>query len=87
MNQAFKDLYIEIEEDEVEALLLQFDEDGNGQLEEDEFVRMALEAKNGPQPGHAMALLQMNLLPWSYPLARATGRGWRRVNESGRFTV
>ena len=47
MNQAFKDLYIEIEEDEVEALLLQFDEDGNGQLEEDEFVRMALEAKNG----------------------------------------
>jgi len=47
----------------------------------------ALEAKHGPQPGHAMAVLQMNLLPWSYPLVRALGRGWRRVLESGRVTI
>ena len=48
----------------------------------------ALEAKHGPQPGHAaIAVGQANLLPWSYPLTRALGRGWRRVHESGRFTI
>ncbi|EOD22485.1 hypothetical protein EMIHUDRAFT_240249 [Emiliania huxleyi CCMP1516] len=47
----------------------------------------ALEAKHGPQPGHAIAGAQMNLLPWSYPLVRAWGRGWRRVAESGRVTI
>ena len=44
----------------------------------------ALEAKHGPQLGHTMAVTQVNLLPWSYPLVRAWGRGWRRVAESGR---
>ena len=47
----------------------------------------ALEAKHGPQPGNGIAVLQVNLLPWSYPLVRVLGRGWRRVNESGRFTI
>ena len=47
----------------------------------------ALEAKHGPQLGHTMAVTQMNLLPWSYPFVRAWGRGWRRVIESGRFTI
>ena len=51
----------------------------------------ALEAKHGPQLGHAIALAQVNLLPWSYPLMRAwgrgLGRGMRRVQESGRFTI
>ena len=28
--------------------------------------------------------MAMNLLPWSYPLMRAWGRGGRRVLESGR---
>ena len=47
----------------------------------------ALEAKHGPQPGHAMAVGQASLLPWSYPLVRAFGRGLRRVIESGRLTI
>jgi len=47
----------------------------------------ALEAKHGPQPGHTISLAQMNLLPWSYPLVRAWGRGLRRVVESGRLTI
>jgi len=47
----------------------------------------ALEAKHGPQPGHAMVVMQVNLLPWSTPLMRAWGRGWRRVTESGRFIM
>ena len=47
----------------------------------------ALEAKHGPQLGHGMAVAQMNMLPWSYPLARALGRGVRRVAESGRVTI
>ena len=47
----------------------------------------ALEAKHGPQPGHGMAAAQVNLLPWSYPLTRAWGRGVRRVHESGRVTI
>ena len=47
----------------------------------------ALEAKHGPQPGHGIAVQQMSLLPWSCPLIRAFGRGFRRVLESGRFTV
>ena len=47
----------------------------------------ALEAKHGPQPGHAMAVTQVNLLPWSYPLVRASGRGFRGVLESGRVTI
>ncbi|EOD12687.1 hypothetical protein EMIHUDRAFT_213472 [Emiliania huxleyi CCMP1516] len=48
----------------------------------------ALEAKHGPQMGNAMAVWQLNLLPWSYPLMRALARGWRRVVESaGRFTI
>ncbi|EOD06412.1 hypothetical protein EMIHUDRAFT_219308 [Emiliania huxleyi CCMP1516] len=47
----------------------------------------ALEAKHGPQPGHGIAVQQMNLLPWSCPLIRAFGRGFRRVLESGRVTI
>ena len=47
----------------------------------------ALAAKHRPQPGHALAVTQVNLLPWSYPLMRALGRGWRRVLESGRVTI
>ena len=47
----------------------------------------ALEAKHGPQLGNTIAAAQMNLLPWSYSLARAWGRGVRRVIESGRFTI
>ncbi|EOD41513.1 hypothetical protein EMIHUDRAFT_193834 [Emiliania huxleyi CCMP1516] len=47
----------------------------------------ALEAKHGPQPVHAIAVAQVDLLPWSYPLVRAWGRGVRRVNESGRVTI
>ena len=47
----------------------------------------ALEAKHGPQLGHTLALQQMNLLPWSCPLVRALGRGWRRVTESGRLAI
>ncbi|EOD31928.1 hypothetical protein EMIHUDRAFT_231166 [Emiliania huxleyi CCMP1516] len=47
----------------------------------------ALEAKHGPQPGHAMVVMQVNLLPWSTPLMRVWGRGWRRVTESGRFII
>ena len=47
----------------------------------------ALEAKHGPQLGHTVAVAQMNLLPCSYSLARALGRGWRRVLESGRLTI
>ena len=46
----------------------------------------ALEAKHGPQPGHSIAVWQVNLLPGSYPLTRAFGRGFRRVHESGRVT-
>mmetsp|Transcript_47414 Transcript_47414/g.153900 ORF Transcript_47414/g.153900 Transcript_47414/m.153900 type:complete len:249 (-) Transcript_47414:49-795(-) len=46
----------------------------------------ALEAKHGPQLGHTMAVTQMNLLPRSY-LVRATGRGVRRVFESGRVSI
>ena len=44
----------------------------------------ALEAKHGPQSGHAMVVWQTNLLPCSYPLVRALGRGMRCVVESGR---
>ena len=47
----------------------------------------ALEAKHGPQPGHAIAVAQISLLPWSYSLVRALVRGWRRVLESGRLTI
>ncbi|EOD30873.1 hypothetical protein EMIHUDRAFT_232274 [Emiliania huxleyi CCMP1516] len=47
----------------------------------------ALDAKHGPQPGHGIAVLQVNLLPWSCPLIRAWGRGGRRVAESGRLTI
>ena len=47
----------------------------------------ALEAKHGPQMGNALAVAQLNLLPWSYPLMRALGRGWRRVLESSRVTM
>ncbi|EOD30169.1 hypothetical protein EMIHUDRAFT_203659 [Emiliania huxleyi CCMP1516] len=41
----------------------------------------------GPQPGHAMAAWQISLLPWSYPLMRALGRGARPAYESGRHTI
>ncbi|EOD17302.1 hypothetical protein EMIHUDRAFT_244165 [Emiliania huxleyi CCMP1516] len=47
----------------------------------------ALEAKHGPQLGHGFAVLQVTLLPWSTPLVRALGRGFRRVFESGRMRV
>jgi len=48
----------------------------------------ALEAKHGPQlVGHALAVLNVSLLPWSSPLNRALGRGWRRVVESGRLII
>ena len=48
----------------------------------------ALEAKHGPQlVGHGIAVMQVNLLPRSYALVRAWGRGWRRVIESGRLTM
>ncbi|EOD35208.1 hypothetical protein EMIHUDRAFT_227767 [Emiliania huxleyi CCMP1516] len=47
----------------------------------------ALEAKHGPQPGHAMGVYQVSLFPWSYSLVRAFGRGMRRVQESGRLTL
>ncbi|EOD28900.1 hypothetical protein EMIHUDRAFT_456895 [Emiliania huxleyi CCMP1516] len=40
----------------------------------------ALEAKHGRQlEGHLIAIAQFNLLPWSYPLHRAMGRGWRHT--------
>ena len=48
----------------------------------------ALEAKHGRQlEGHLIAIAQFNLLPWSYPLHRAMGRGWRHVFESGRVAI
>ena len=47
----------------------------------------ALQAKHGPQLRHAMAAWQISLLPWSYPLMRALGRGVRRTYESGRHTM
>jgi len=47
----------------------------------------ALETKHGPQLGHALAVMQVSLLPMSTSLVRAWGRGWRRVEESGRVII